>query len=200
MLQRKSPFIRNYYVKLLLSFILMSTIIIISISIVFSNIYTDSVYNQLKVEYINGLDRINVNLDNLVNQLEQANIYLRQNAEIISFLTSTEYDWQAVNRAYNYLMATKQMNTYIRSIYLYYKNFNDYLHTGLSDISIDEIISDNSHKVASRSRFHMVFSTINFNPASGTKPVSTISFVFKDSPITSAKPENAVIINLDRQA
>ncbi|HZK72043.1 MAG TPA: helix-turn-helix domain-containing protein [Clostridia bacterium] len=200
MLQRKSPFIRNYYVKLLLSFILMSTVIIISISIVFSNIYTDSVYNQLKVEYINGLDRINVNLDNLVNQLEQANIYLRQNAEIISFLTSTEYDWQTVNRAYNYLMATKQMNTYIRSIYLYNKNFNDYLHTGLSDISIDEIISDNSHKVASRSRFHMVFSTINFNPASGTKPVSTISFVFKDSPITSAKPENAVIINLDRQA
>lgn len=200
MLQRKSPFIRNYYVKLLLSFILMSTVIIISISIVFSNIYTDSVYNQLKVEYINGLDRINVNLDNLVNQLEQANIYLRQNAEIISFLTSTEYDWQTVNRAYNYLMATKQMNTYIRSIYLYNKNFNDYLHTGLLDISIDEIISDNSHKVASRSRFHMVFSTINFNPASGTKPVSTISFVFKDSPITSAKLENAVIINLDRQA
>ena len=179
MLQRKSTFIKNYYVKLLLSFILMTTVIIISISIVFSNIYTDSVYNQLKVEYINGLDRINVNLDNIVNQLEQANIYLRQNAEINSFLTSTEYDWQTVNRAYNYLMATKQMNAYIRSIYLYNRNFKDYLHTGLSDIDINEILSENSHKVASKSRFHMVFSTINFNAVSGTKPVSTISFIFE---------------------
>lgn len=200
MLQKKSPFIKNYYIKLLLSSILMSTIIVISISIVFSNIYTDSIYNQLKVEYINGLDRISANLDNIVSQIEQTNIYLRQNTEISSFLTSTEYDWQTANRAYNYLMAIKQMNTYIRSIYLYNRSFNDYLHTGLSDIDINEIMSERSHRVASKSRFHMVFSTINFNLVSGTKPVSTISFVFEDSLNTSVKTENAVIINLERQA
>ncbi|MGE5613703.1 MAG: helix-turn-helix domain-containing protein [Bacillota bacterium] len=198
MLRRKGPFIKNYYIKLLLSFIFMTTIIIISLSILYSDIYLENIYNQLKIEYINGLDRINVNLDSIVVQLEQTNIYLRQNTDVNTFLNLSEYDWQTANKAYNYLMIIKQMNTYIRSIYLYNSNFKDYLHTGLSDISIDEIMSEKSHRVASKSRFHMVFSTINFNPVKGINPLTTISFIFGE-PNSDGKVDNAVIINMDRQ-
>ena len=190
---------RKLYFSILLSFIIMVFLVVLSTSLIFSGMYTKSIYNQLSSDYSYGLERLSDEFDNIFTHADDMNIYLRQNTDINSFLLSINQDYETINHADNYLKQTQYVNRYLRSIILYNSTFEYPIISGNIDIEINQFINEKLRYPGIKSRLNIVISSNTPNGLAGVGAMDSLSIIFSDSKISNGITDHAIIMNMDRE-
>ncbi|HHW00277.1 MAG TPA: hypothetical protein GXX36_12060 [Clostridiaceae bacterium] len=189
---------RKYYLKLLLSFLFMATLIVLSISIIFTQLYTKDIYDQLSVDYVNNISSVQHEFDNVFSQLKNTYVFMIQLPDINNFLTSPNNDLSSINRASGYLTSLNSINPYLYSTIVFNKDTDFVLTAGKFDYADIKQFTDNKIKrLDIKSDLNIVSCTLNQSAARSTKPFDTISVIFMPSDSENVF-NNAVIMNVDR--
>ena len=190
---------RKLYFSILLSFIVMVFLVVLSTSLIFSGMYTKSIYNQLSSDYSFGLERLTDEFDNIFIHANEMNFYLRQNTDINSFLLSIDQDYITINHADNYLKQTHYVNRYLRSIILYNSSFEYPIISGNVDIGINQFISEKLRYPDIKGRYNIVISSNTPNGLAGVGAMDSLSIIFSDSKVSNGIADHAIIMNMDRE-
>ncbi len=194
---------KQYFVRLLITFTLLSFVIVISTTSVFTSMYIRNVSNQLYVDYNYSLSRLANEFDNIFIQLTQESISLKQNSDINNYLTSTEKDYDSISRADIYLTTMKNLNNYLDSITLY-NRFTDFvISSGILilpnrlNVDINTLTKGQSSPFAAKSDLKMVSSLMNPDILKNKKPLKTVSLIFSDSFNSDNSFNNGIIMTID---
>lgn len=189
---------RHFYVRLLLSFILLTILIVVSIFIIFSNDFMKTLNNQITIDSINSVDKLNSEFDYLFKQMVQSEFLLEENFEIRIFLTGSNFDPLLINHVDNYITQIQNSNQYLNSIILYSKRADFPIISGKFDININQFLSGNIKRPNTKSIPNLVFSSTTDNVPLGAQSVETISSIFTDSDNSKGIFNSAVIMNFDK--
>lgn len=190
---------RKLYFSILLSFIVMVFLVVLSNSLIFSGMYTQSLYNQLSSEYTFAHERLVDEFDNIFIDANDMNFFLRQNTDTNSFLLSINQDYATINRADNYLKQTHYVNRYLRSIFLYNRTFDYPIISGNVDININQFINEKLRRPDITSRLNIVISSSTPNGMTGVGTLDTLSIIFTDTKASDGITDHAIIMNIDRE-
>lgn len=120
----------SLYFRIMLSFTMLAMVVIVGIAFIFSNIYMKSLYEQLSVEQVKGLELVNKNIENLYKEMDQIFLNLQLDTAVTIFLNQHARDDVATNLARIHASNIRQINPYIHSIFLYSSYNNDYIYDG----------------------------------------------------------------------
>ncbi|MBB6674042.1 helix-turn-helix domain-containing protein [Cohnella nanjingensis] len=120
----------SLFARILLSFTILVMIIIVTITLIFSNLYAKTLYGQLSQEQVKGLEMLSENIDNLFKEMDQIYLNLEINTDINFFLASRSNDELINNKARIQIRNIRQINPYIHSIFVYNSSINEYIVEG----------------------------------------------------------------------
>ncbi|MBB6730827.1 AraC family transcriptional regulator [Cohnella zeiphila] len=109
----------SLFARTLLSFTILVMIIIVTTTLIFSNLYSKTLYGQLSREQVKGLETLSENVDNLFKEIDQIYLNLEINTDIDFFLSSRTNDDLTNNKARIQIRNIRQINPYIHSIFVY---------------------------------------------------------------------------------
>lgn len=199
MLVKRISYTRYFYFRLLISFILLTILIVISISVIFSKNFTDTLYTQITVNSNNSMNRLNTDLDNLFRQLIESDFLLRKNSDIQTFLTGSNFDSSLINHVDIYMRQIQNTNQYLNSIILYNKKAEYPIISGKFNIIPNQFFTGMLKSPNSKSIIKFVACTTTDNVPAGTKSLETLSAIFTDPDNTESLNDNLIIMNLDRE-
>jgi len=176
----------------------MATLIVLSTSIVFTQLYTKDIYDQLLVDYVNNITSVQYEFDNVFSQLKNTYVFMIQLPDINNFLTSPNNDLTSINRASGYLTSLNSINPYLYSTIVFNKDTDFVLTAGKLDYAdIKQFTHNKIKRLDIKSDLNIVHSTLNQSATRSTKPFDTISVIFTPSDSENVF-NNAVIMNIDR--
>jgi len=191
---------KNLFINMLFSVFILCILIVISISVIFSNIYLDSLYKQITEENQNGLERSISSMDNLINEIDQIYIYMQLNLDIYVYLNQTDSDEESKNRARIQANIIRQINPYIHSIQLYNSKSNDCITIGNVDVDINRFSDSNLMKqIKIYDRRYIFLSEIIQTPGQEGNKEYTISVVYIEQSTDNRRITNLAVINLNKE-
>lgn len=196
--QKNSFLSRHFYVRLFLSFILLTILIVVSISTIISNDFMKTLNNQITIDSINSVDKLNSEIDYLFKQMIQSEILLEENFEIRIFLTGSKFEPLLINHIDNYITQIQNSNQYLNSIILYSKKADYPIISGKFDMDINQFLSGNVNRPNTKSIPNLVYSSTTNNVPPGAQSVETISSIFTDSDFSKGVLDSAIIMNFDK--
>ncbi len=198
---RLEKWFRNqYYLKLLVSIVTFSMAIVIGLSIIFSDIYSKSLSEQMGDEYKTNISKMNVGFENLCKEIDQLYLLLQMNIDIYTFLNQNTNDDMAKMKASFKVNQLYQINPYIDSIVLYNTRTRDYSLAGSQNFDPMATIK----KVLDTTYKHPGIKTFYFNSIklvddpSGAQERDLISLVYTELSSNKKNIESIVIINLNK--
>lgn len=145
---------RKFFFKLVISFVVLSLLIVLCISILFASVYIKDIRKQITDEYLGSLERASGNIENITREIDQLYTYMQLNLDIYVFLNLSENNAEAENTARIQAKLISQINPYIRSVHLYNAKTEALITVGKQDFDIQSIknIGNNleSHKNMNR--------------------------------------------------
>lgn len=109
----------SLFARTLLSFTILLMIVIVTITFLFSNLYSKTLYNQLSDEQVKSLEMLSENIDNLFKEMDQIYLNLEINMDVELFMSSLLPDDLVTNKARIQIGNIRQINPYIHSIFAY---------------------------------------------------------------------------------
>jgi AraC-type DNA-binding domain-containing proteins len=188
----------NYYIKLSISIIVFSMAIVIVLSVIFSDIYSKSILEQLTGEYEASASKMNNSFINLNKEIDQLYIEINLDINAYTFLNENMDDEPTKARAFIHLNDMYQINPYVDSIILYNSKTKANINIGKDVFDAEQILKKEditSEKGVGRRSF--LLNEVEDNNRSKKK---LISFVYRNLSSERKIPESVVIINLDRDA
>lgn len=199
---RNSFYKKQYFLRLLITFTVLSFVIVISTTSVFTGMYMKNISNQLYVDYNYSLSRLANEFDNIFIRLTQESISLKQNSDIDNYLTNIDKDYDSISRADIYLSTMKNLNNYLDSIILY-NRFNDFvISSGILllpnrlNVDINTLTNGNPSLFNTKSDLKMVSSLMNPDVLKNKKPLKTVSLIFSDN-FSNNSFNNGIIMTID---
>lgn len=194
-------FTNKYYIRLSISIIAFSALIVILLSIAFSTIYSNSLFKEMTDQYKANVNTMNVGFENLNKEMDQLYTLLELDINVYSFLNEKGID--DMTKVQAMLSANKicQINPYVDSIILYNLNINDYAVVG--NLGLDPTQTVEKAKVNIKNRIGIksfIPNEIKENQNGLSEPKRLISLVYGEISSDKKSFESIIIINLDRDA
>ncbi|NUU59348.1 AraC family transcriptional regulator [Paenibacillus agri] len=120
----------SLFVRMLLSFMALTMVLVVTMTLVFSNLYSKTLFNQLSREQIKGLETLSGNIDNLFREMDQIFLNLEINDNINYFLALSSSDALTSNQARIQIRNIRQINPYIHSIFVYNSAIKEFICEG----------------------------------------------------------------------
>lgn len=196
---RKRYHARKFYFKILISFSLLSILVVLTTSVFISSIYMKNVYTQLENNYSFSVERMNTSLDNIFTSLNELNINLRQYPDVNTFLISKLADTPMIMNITSLLVPITSMNPYLYSTILYNKDYRYPISSGKSGVNLSQFIHERLRHPVIRSNLNLVTTSVTQYQTIGLKPLNAISIVFSDSENANAPIEHGIIMTLDME-
>ncbi len=130
---------KSYYVRIVISFIILCVIVVTTMSVAFSNIYKKALVESTTREYMDSLNRLNINIENILKQLDNMYKYMRLDKDVNFYLITRENDIIASFKAQNVAIQAKNLNKYIHSVYLYNMKSGSMISTGTALLDRNEL-------------------------------------------------------------
>ncbi len=188
----------RYYIKILLSLIILVALSTLLISIIFTSIFIKDIGDQLATDNINNINRVCSEFDNIFYQLRQLNSNLRQSPDATDFLNSASTDFYVVNRADIYANKTKNLSQYLNSIILYNKNTELVINTSRSGVDIQQFIRNETYKFSLLGKIKLVQSKVK-QANSSDSPVQNMPSVLFTEYTVDGVLSTAIIMVTDRE-
>jgi AraC-like DNA-binding protein len=172
---------------------------VILISVLFSNIYSESIYNHLTDEYEANINNINAGFENLYKEMGQMYLTLQMDINVFSFLNEYEKDEVVKNQAYLSAYKTYQISPYVDSIVLYNTNTEEYILIGQGGFDPAETV--NSLRKAFKDKLDtkiILPNEVRTEDVRYSGKRNLISLAYGATSFNNKKIDNIVIINLDR--
>jgi two-component system response regulator YesN len=134
----------SLFVRILLSFTMLVMIVIVTIALIFSSLYSKTLYGQMSREQVKRLEMLSVNIDNLFKEIDQIYLNLEINSDIDFFLSSRTSDSLLSNKARIQIRNIRQINPYIHSIFVYNSAINEYIVEGANGFNAEGFLNPNS--------------------------------------------------------
>lgn len=187
----------KFYFRILISFSVLSILIVLTTSIFISSIYMKNVYTQLEDNYSNSVDRLNTTIDNIFSSLNQLNVNLRQYPEVNTFLISKMADTPTIMNITSLLVPITSMNPYLYSTILYNSDYKYPISSGKSGVDLSQFTNSKLRRPNIKSNLNIVYTSVNQYQTIGQNPLNSISLIFSDSDTIHSPVNNAIIMTLD---
>lgn len=201
-LSKNAYYKKQYFVRLLITFTVLSFVIVISTTSVFTGMYIKNVSNQLYVDYNYSLSRLANEFDNIFIQLTQESVSLKQNSDINNYLYGIDKDYDSISRADIFLSTMKNLNNYLDSIILYNRSSDFVISSGILllpnrlNVDINTLTKGQFAKFNTKSDLNMVSSLMNPDVLKNKKPLKTVSLIFSDN-FDGDSLNNGIIMTID---
>lgn len=199
---KNSYYKKQYFLKLLITFTVLTFVIVISTTSIFTSMYMKNISHQLYVDYNYSLSRLSNEFDNIFIQLTQESVSLKQNSDINNYLTNTNTDYDSISRADIYLSTMKNLNTYLDSIILYNQNNDFVISSGILllpnrlNVDINTLTKGQLSLFKTKSELNLVSSIMNPDVLKNKRPLKTVSLIFSDN-YNNGTFNNAIIMTID---
>lgn len=199
---KNSYYKKQYFIKLLLTFTVLTFVIVISTTSIFTSMYMKSISHQLYVDYNYSLSRLSNEFDNIFIQLTQESISLKQNSDINNYLTTKDTDYDSISRADIFLSTMKNLNTYLDSIILYNQNNDFVISSGILllpnrlNVDINTFTKGQLSFFNTKSELNLVSSIMNPDVLKNKRPLKTVSLIFSDN-YSNGIFSDAIIMTVD---
>lgn len=196
---KKLLYTKRLYFRLLISFLLLVLLIILSTALIFSNMYMGTIYDQLAVDSLNNLERLNSEFENIFTQCTSMNLMLRENNDVSSFLSLSSPDFATIHAADIYLQQVKNLSQYLNSIILYNRAIDFAIPSNNSDITINQFLQNDIKRLSANSKYNMVFSFTT--PSESSYPIQSdiLSLIFTNYNTKDVHFNNEIIMNFDKK-
>lgn len=128
---RNRPFLR----RLIVSFFVLSLIVIVVMGALFSHLSIKSAFRQLGGEYRNNLIKASNGIDMNIEQVSQIYTFMQLNLDVYEYLNQTTADERVKIKAEKQTRMFKQINSYIHSIRLYNGLLDDFISVDSSEFA-----------------------------------------------------------------
>lgn len=192
-------FTKKLFFNILISFMVLVFLLVASFFLIFSNIYTSTVFKNISSDSMGSLERFDMEFDSIFSQIKQMNIAISQNSNINDFLYASDYDYKIMNRADTYLSQIKSLSPYLHSIILYNKKLNFQIVSGKLNVDISQFAAKKLTQPKSKGNLNMIFSKTGPDFAGEKNDTETISVIFSDSFDINEPLGYAIIMTLDRE-
>lgn len=192
------PLTGKYCFKLSISIIAFSMAMVITISFIFSEIYSKSLSEQMMNEYKASINKMDISFTNLNKEADQLYLLLSLDIEVYTFLNESRIDY--VTKAHASINANRiyQINPYVDSIILYNMKTRDNILIGKGEFDPKGIIKEVEQVIERTDEVKCFISGEAEDSYYGKK--NFISLVYRDTSYFDKNMGSIVIINMDRDA
>jgi two-component system response regulator YesN len=191
----------SLFARILLSFTMLVMIVIVTIALIFSSLYSKTLYGQMSREQVKRLEMLSVNIDNLFKEIDQIYLNLEINSDIDFFLSSRTSDSLLSNKARIQIRNIRQINPYIHSIFVYNSALNEYIVEGANGFNAEGFLNPDSSFQRSVNDTRAIYLTQMTKPESsqGFLTDKTADYVISMEYTNRSMngDQQTVIINLD---
>ncbi len=188
---------RKFFFKLVTSFVVLSLLIVLCISILFASVYIKDIRKQITDEYLGSLERASVNLENITREIDQLYTYMQLNLDIYVFLNQSENNAEAENAARIQAKLISQINPYIRSVQLYNAKTESLITVGKQDFVIQSIKNIGNYLETKKDIDRNILLT-KLDKSSADNSDRTISIVYTEDDMNDMLA-NMIIVDLEEQ-
>lgn len=195
---KKSLDSKRFYFRMLIPFVVLTVIIVVAATLIFSNLYINELYNQAVTDSTYNMERLTNNIDSIFSQLVYTCVSLSENKTVYSCLHDTSPDSLSVLQANKYLNYFTNTNTYIHSIILYNKNAEYPILAGKINIDPNQFLKKDLKRPDLDNSLYLVYCSLN--PASRSDlSLETTSLIYSDSWNKNGTIDNGTIITLNKE-
>lgn len=191
----------SLFSRTLLSFTSLLMIVIVTIALLFSNIYAKTLYGQLSDEQVKSMEMLSENIDNLFKEMDQIYLNLEINMDVELFMSSRFADALVTNKARIQIGNVRQINPYIHSIFAYNSVTGESIVEGKPGFDVDGFLQRDASFQKSANDSRAIYLT-RLKATEGSKSFLTdkeasyvISMEFTNRSLNG--DQQTVIINLD---
>lgn len=189
---------RKFFFKLVISFVVLSLLIVLCISILFASVYIKDIRKQITNEYLGSLERASSNLENITREIDQLYTYMQLDLDIYVFLNLSENSSEAENAARIQAKLISQINPYIRSVQLYNAKTEVLISVGKQDFDIQSIKNTGNYLESHKNINRNILLT-RLDKSSVDNSDRTISIIYTENDMNNDMLGNMIIVNLEEQ-
>ena len=183
---------RKTYVKLIVGFTLISAVIIFLFSVIFRNMYSVALYNQVTTNDQHNLARIAVELQNLVEEIDYVHISVLSNPRVDSFIYQDTWNPLDEYNVKKEFVRFKNIHSKVHSMYLYNGKIDYFITTESVGKPYAEFFDSSVIALGTERRTLVSRELPNAEPG----PRYVLSFIYSVFRQDSRSVERSIVINV----